>query len=319
MKLIRGLTPELCFSQGVVATIGNFDGVHLGHQALLSRLRLKARSLDCPLLVFLFEPQPGEYFKGAEAPARLSSLREKLAVLARSGVDYVICLKFNRKLAEMTAEAFARQYFFSQLRVKSLLVGADFRFGAGRHGDIQLLSRLGATYGAEVEAFDDFSLLINAEMMRVSSTAIRRALVQGDFARASLFLGRTYSLCGRVIRGDGRGRTFGIPTANINIKRVSLPLKGVFCVRVERQNGQIIDGVANMGSRPTVDGSKNVLEIHLLDYNGDLYGERLQVFFLQKLRDEVKFSSVDALIAQIHEDIRVARAQFSDHGFEVNV
>lgn len=318
MKLIRGLNPELRFNQGVVATIGNFDGVHLGHQALLSKLRLKAKALDCPMLVFLFEPQPAEFFRGAQAPSRLSSLREKLMVLAKAGVDYVVCLRFDRKLAQMSAEDFARRYFFSQLGLSYLLVGSDFRFGAGRQGDINLLTSVAASFGAEIEAFEDYSLLIDSTKIRVSSTAIRMALDQGELDIASMFLGRTYSLCGRVIRGDGRGREWGFPTANISIKRISLPLKGVFCVQVKRQNGQCINGVANMGSRPTVDGSKNVLEIHLLDFNEDLYGERLQVFFLQKLRDEIKFSSVDALISQIHDDIKVARSQFNDRGFEVN-
>lgn len=314
MKLLRGLDRVSDFEKGSVATIGNFDGVHLGHQSLLAELRKQADQRQLPLVVLLFEPQPGEYFHGQEAPARLASLREKLAVLKHCKVDYAICLRFDESLALMSAEDFVRYYFIRLLRVQYLLVGEDFRFGARRLGDLALLKSMGAQAGCQVESFADFNLEAN----RVSSTRIRQALAQGNLSAASHLLGRTFSLCGRVKRGDGRGREWGIPTANLSMHRLSLPLKGVFCVQVRRANGLFLNGVANLGCRPTVDGSKNVLEIHLLDFDENLYGERLEVFFLHKLREEVKFSSVDALIAQIHSDVAAARLQFSAPCFELN-
>lgn len=304
MKLLRGLDKVPNFAHGAVATIGNFDGVHLGHQALLAALRAQADKENLPMVVLLFEPQPGEYFRGEQAPARLTSLREKLNILRLCKVDYVCCLKFNEVLAIMPAQSFAKHYFFSLLQVKYLLIGEDFRFGQGRNGDVQLLKEMGDKAGCTVQAFPDFSIDDN----RVSSTKIRDALSQGHLKRASELLGRTFSLCGRVVKGDGRGRQWGIPTANLTMHRVSLPLKGVFCVQVRREKGKCLQGVANLGSRPTVDGTKNILEIHLLDFDESLYGEMLQVFFLHKLRDEVKFSSVDTLIAQIHADIAAAKS-----------
>ncbi|MBA3535573.1 MAG: bifunctional riboflavin kinase/FAD synthetase [Tatlockia sp.] len=294
--------------------MGNFDGVHLGHQALLKTLRSEATRLQLPLVVLLFEPQPAEYFRPQQAPARLTSLREKLAVLKFSKVDYVYCLKFNEALALMSAQTFAENYFFSLLNSKYLLIGEDFRFGQGRLGDVSLLQKLGANYGCTVQTFPDFSI----NNKRVSSTNIRDALAQGELQAASELLGRTFSLCGRVVKGDGRGRQWGIPTANLAMHRLKLPLKGVFCVQV-RTKGKLFKGVANLGSRPTVDGSKNILEINLFDFDESLYGEMLEVFFLHKLRNEVKFSSVDALIAQIHDDVARARAEFVSRRFILNL
>ncbi|CEK11179.1 bifunctional riboflavin kinase/FAD synthetase [Legionella hackeliae] len=306
MKLLRGLENIPYFSQGTVATIGNFDGVHRGHQALLAKLRLQADRMQLPLVVVLFEPQPGEFFRSSQAPARLATLREKLEVLKRCNVDYVCCLKFNNKLALMEAEDFARHYFFSLLKVKYLLVGEDFRFGRQRQGDIHLIQRIAQEQMARIDVFPAVS--INGD--RVSSTKIREALASGKLNYASSLLGRTYSLCGRVIKGDGRGKQWGIPTANLSTQRLALPLKGVFCIQVKRK-GAWLKGVANLGSRPTVDGTKNVLEVHLFDFDESLYGEMLQVFFLHKLRDEIKFSSVDALIKQIHNDINAAKEFFA--------
>lgn len=307
MKLLRGLDGISHFSEGSVATIGNFDGVHRGHQALLAKLRAQADKLQLPLVVLLFEPQPGEYFRGSEAPARLTSLREKIEVLKHCDVDYVCCLKFNKALALMSAPDFAKQYFFSLLRVKYLLVGEDFRFGQQRMGDVALIQEMGKTLGCQVEAFPDVSL----DNQRISSTKIREALAQGELEHASSLLGRTYSLCGRVTKGDGRGRQWGVPTANLSMHRLSLPLRGVFCVTIKRQ-GKLFTGVANLGSRPTVDGTKNILEVNLFDFDENLYGEMLQVFFLHKLRDEIKFSSMDALIEQIHTDVRAAKAYYAE-------
>lgn len=315
MKLCYGLEQNSDFSAGTVATIGNFDGVHLGHQALLAALRIEADKRQLPLVVFLFEPQPGEFFRGQDAPARLSSLREKLDVLRCCKVDYVYCLKFDKHLALMSAENFAQHYLFSLLKVKFLLIGKDFRFGHERGGDLQLLRNLAKKTAAHVQVFSDF--LIDSE--RVSSTRIREILATGQLEPASYLLGRTFSLCGRVIKGAQRGRQWGIPTANFAMHRIKLPLKGVFCVKVRRASGEWLEGVANLGTRPTVDGSKNILEVHFFNFDADLYGEMLQVFFLYKLRDEIKFSSVDALIAQIHDDIAAAKTAFRLRSFEPNV
>ncbi len=314
MKLLRGIE-NLPFSGGTVATIGNFDGVHRGHQALLMKLHQQADRMQLPATLLLFEPQPAEYFYGWQAPARLTSLREKLLILKQCNIDYVCCLKFNEKLASMPAEAFAEYYFFSLLKAKYLLVGNDFRFGWERKGDINLLKNLAKKRDTVIECFPDFSLTNE----RVSSTKIRQALAQGQLQRATTLLGRTFGFCGRVMKGDGRGRKWGIPTANLTMHRLTLPLQGVFCVQVRRGENQWLQGVANLGSRPTLDGSKNLLEIHLFDFDGNLYGELLQVFFLHKLRDEIKFLSVDALITQIHDDIATAKAQFSRQSFELIV
>lgn len=314
MKLLHGLTKVPDFTKGSVVTIGNFDGVHLGHQALLKVLKEQSKKLRVPVVVLLFEPQPAEFFRPQQAPARLTSLREKLAVLKLCKVDYVLCLKFNRNLALMGAQAFAQSYFFSLLSSKYLLIGEDFHFGQGRLGDAQLLQELGVKNRCKVEIFPDFSI----ENNRISSTKIRQALALGQLDYAAELLGRSFSLCGRVIKGDGRGRQWGIPTANLSMHRLMLPLKGVFCVQLRRAKGEWIKGVANLGSRPTIDGTKNILEIHLFDFNADLYGEMLEVFFLHKLRDEIKFSSVDALIEQIHNDVAAAKSEFHARRFILN-
>ena len=303
MKFLRRVKSLSEFENGVVATIGNFDGVHLGHQNLIKSLKYKALSMNLPVVLILFEPQPREYFQKEKAPARISSLREKLDVLRQCQVDYVYLIKFDKKLAQTAAADFARSYFFDELKVKYLLVGEDFQFGKNREGNYSLLKELGHEHDSEVEAFKNFCI----SNERVSSTKIRTALSNNDFELATKFLGRAFSLCGRVIQGDGRGRQWGIPTANLGMHRLSLPLKGVFVVQV-LWGAQTHYGVANIGTRPTLDGVKNILEVHLFHFNNSLYGELIQVLFLHKLRDEVKFTSVDALITQIHKDVAEARA-----------
>lgn len=303
MRLLRGIHHFSVFDKGVVATIGNFDGVHLGHQNLIKTLRAKANALNLPLVLILFEPQPREYFQKELAPARLSGLREKLDVLRRCQVDYVYCIKFDEVFAQTTATEFARNYLFSTLNIKHLLVGEDFRFGKNREGDVKLLLRLSAEYACNVHVYSDFC--INED--RISSTKIRMALGAGDLETAAKYLGRTYSICGRVVHGAQRGRQWGIPTANIGLRRLSVPLQGVYAVKVRLASQQTVYGVANIGRRPTVDGTKCVLEVHLFDFEQSIYGELVQVFFLHKLRDEVKFTSVDALIEQIRDDIDVAK------------
>jgi riboflavin kinase/FMN adenylyltransferase len=309
MKLLRGFQQISALQQATAATIGNFDGVHLGHQALLKRLRSEADRRHLPILVMLFEPQPGEYFRPEQAPARLSSLREKLASLKTLGVDYVCCLRFDNDLASIPAQHFAEQIIFSLLKARYLLLGEDFRFGMDRAGDVDLLKALASNVHCEVQAFSDFYM----DQQRVSSTQIRQALKAGDLGRAATLLGRPYSLCGRVIYGDGRGRQWGIPTANLNIHHRSLALHGVYCVQVMREGTGPVNGVANIGYRPTVDGRQKNLEVHLFDVDESLYGEILEVRFLHPLRGEIKFDSVDRLIAQIHTDIELAKHWFNGH------
>ncbi len=305
MKLLNGFRQTALLPQNMVATIGNFDGVHRGHQALLASLRSHAVRLQCPALVILFEPQPSEFFRRHQAPVRLMGLREKLHALSHLGVDYVCCLKFNETLSQMTASEFADHILFKSLHVKHLLVGSDFRFGRDRAGDVDLLRTFGRKHGAEVETFPDF--LIGNE--RISSTSIRQALQKGDLEGAASSLGRPYGLCGRVIKGDGRGRQWGIPTVNIALRRAVLPLTGVFSVTVRRMDKSLYQGVANIGRRPTVGGSSQLsVEVHLFDFDEQIYGEMLDIQFIHKLRDEMKFDSVDALIHQIHQDIYSARS-----------
>lgn len=312
MKLLRGLKQIDLLPDGVAATIGNFDGMHRGHQALLATLSIQAKRLACPVLVILFEPQPSEYFQRNQAPARLMSLREKLNALKTLGVDYVCCLKFNEILAHMSANSFAEQAIFKSLRVNYLLVGVDFRFGKDRLGDVDFLVNLGKKHGCKVESFSDYKL----EQRRISSTAIRNALAQGDLNAAAAFLGHPYNLCGRVIEGDGRGRQWGIPTANVALRRDKLALSGVFTVRVRLANNTSHRGVANIGSRPTVDGrNKLSLEVHIFDFAESIYGELMHIEFFHKIRDEVKFNSIEALIDQIKQDIANAQVHFDSPEF----
>ena len=304
MKLLNGLKQAAILPNRVVATIGNFDGVHRGHQALFVSLRMQAARLQCPMLVILFEPQPAEYFQHQQAPARLTRLRKKLQVLQSLGVDYVCCLKFNTKLAQMSAADFAEEIIFKSLNVSYLLTGVDFRFGRDRTGDLDLLDAIGKKHNAIVESFPNFQV----DNERISSTGIRLALLHGNLQYAASCLGRSYSLCGRVIQGDGRGRQWGTPTANIALQDDRLPLSGVFAVHVQRRyDKHVYRGVANIGRRPTIEGKLQLtFEVHLFDFNESIYGEMLDVTFMHHLRKEEKFNSVEALINQIHQDIALA-------------
>ena len=302
MKLLRGEKPFIECRVGCVATIGNFDGVHRGHQALLALLRQKASQMQLPMVVVVFEPQPSECLNPKNAPTRLYQLREKLTALYQCGADYVYCLKFNKQLANMPPEEFAQRFIFTSINANYILLGDDFRFGRNRQGDLSTLRELARISGVVVETCSDFCI----EERRVSSTQIRQALSSGQLETAATLLGRTYSVSGCVIYGQGLGRTIGVPTANISVHRRRLALNGVFCVTVKRKT-QYLTGIANLGVRPTVNGHQQVLEVHLFDFNESLYGERLEVFFVRKLRDEIKFSSFDALTAQIQMDIIAAR------------
>ncbi|MFQ1022044.1 bifunctional riboflavin kinase/FAD synthetase [Avibacterium paragallinarum] len=307
MQLIRGLNhlpPAL--QQGCALTIGNFDGVHLGHQAVLRHLREKATALSLPMVVMLFEPQPSEYFMGDKAPPRLMRLRDKLSALADLGVDYVVRIKFDRAFASLSAEQFIQEYLVQRLKVKFLSIGDDFRFGAGRKGDFALLQQAGEKYGFTVE--DNCSFQLNEQ--RISSTAIRQALAEDDLAHAQQLLGKPYCIYGRVVQGNKLGRTIGFPTANIRLQRQVNPVKGVYAVKAKLPNGAEYEGVANIGRRPTINGVKQLLEVHLFDFKQDIYGQPLQVELCDKIRDEVKFPSFDALKEQIAKDVEVAKGYF---------
>ncbi|SEK68413.1 riboflavin kinase / FMN adenylyltransferase [Atopomonas hussainii] len=309
MELIRGLHNLRPRHRGHVVTIGNFDGVHVGHQAILSRLRESAARAGLPSCVVIFEPQPREFFAGREAPPRLSRLRDKLALLKAAGVDRVLCLSFNQRLRELTAEAFVQRILVEGLGVTHLQVGDDFRFGCDRAGDFAFLQQAGSTLGFTVENTQTVELLGD----RVSSTRIRSLLESGDFATAEALLDRPFVIAGRVLHGQKLGRTLGVPTANIQLKRLRAPLHGVYVVSVQHE-GQVLAGVANIGERPSVAGDGQAhLEVHVLDYAGDLYGQYLPVRFHAKLRDEQKFAGLDALKAAIYADIDAARAYWQQY------
>ncbi len=308
MQLIRGFhnLPEPLKQQGCAVTIGNFDGVHLGHQSILQHLKANAKQLNLPVVVMLFEPQPYEYFQGDQAPARLMRLRDKLAYLAQLGVDYVFCVKFNRTFAQLSAEQFISDYLVKHLKMKFLSIGDDFRFGLNREGDFRLLQKKGQQQSFIVE--DNRSLQLNDR--RISSTAIRQALSEDNLALAEKLLGKPYRIYGRVAHGNKLGRTIGFPTANIYLHRQVNPIKGVYVVKVRLKNGDIFQGVANIGKRPTINGVKQLLEVHLFNFDRDLYGQSLQIEFCHKIRHEKKFPSLNALKNQIENDVVVAKKYF---------
>lgn len=304
MELIRGKHNLGDRHRGCVATIGNFDGVHLGHQAVFEALKRKAGEHGLPATVILFEPQPMEFFHPDQAPARLTRLREKLGQIRACGIDRVLLLEFNRSLAEMQATAFIQKVLVEGLGIRHLYVGDDFRFGAGRAGDFGLLQSAGQNYGFGVESMDT----VCHEECRISSTRIREALLAGDLATAEACLGRSYQLLGRVSHGHKRGRTIGFPTLNIPLRRRVSPLRGVFAVTVQGIEAAALPGVANLGTRPTVSGgNRPLLEVHLFDFQGQVYGAHVGVTFVRYIRDERKFESFDQLRHQIELDAAQAR------------
>lgn len=286
-------------------TIGNFDGIHLGHQAMLARLTVRAASVGGAPTVLTFEPHPREIFMPDAAPSRLTSLREKLEILRRLGAAHVHVCRFTRPFAALSAEDFVRRILVEGLKARYVLVGDDFRFGAKRAGDFALLQDMGQQYGFQAEALHT----VEAAGQRASSTAVRDALAAGDMALAAQLLGRPYSISGRVVGGDRLGRQIGYPTANIQLKHNKPPVKGIFAVQVQGLEKPDWPGVASLGTRPTVHANgKPTLEVHLFDFNRDIYREHVRVEFLHKLRDEAKFPNLDALIAQIGLDAQQARA-----------
>ncbi|THF62422.1 bifunctional riboflavin kinase/FAD synthetase [Pseudothauera nasutitermitis] len=308
MQISRGTPPRA--TSASVLTIGNFDGVHRGHQALLGQLVDKARALGLPATVLTFEPHAREFFSPADAPARLSNLREKLLLLAAAGVDRVHLCRFDARLAALSADAFIDDILIAGLGVRHLFIGDDFRFGARRQGDFALLRSAGERHGFGVEAMP--TLALDGE--RVSSSAVRGALADGDMARAARLLGRPYSIAGRVMHGDKIGRKLGFPTANVQMKHRKPALSGVYAVMVEGLAAHPIPGVANVGARPTVThAGRPTLEVHLFDWRQDCYGAHLRVHFLHKQRDQARFESLAALTAQIGRDADEARAWLATH------
>ncbi|MCU7906034.1 MAG: bifunctional riboflavin kinase/FAD synthetase [Candidatus Thiodiazotropha sp. (ex Epidulcina cf. delphinae)] len=304
MQLVRGLHNLKPDHHGCVATIGSFDGVHLGHQSVFRHLMEKGAELGLPTTVVTFEPQPREFFQPATAPARLTRLREKLQAIKETGVRRVVVLEFNNRLAAMPAEAFVGELLVQGLGVRFLSVGDDFRFGRGRRGDFELLQRMGGRHGFEVENMNTYKL----DAGRVSSTRVRELLTEGDLQTAAQCLGRPYRICGRVAHGNKRGRTIGFPTMNVDLHRRVSPLQGAYAVKVDGLDKQRLPGVANIGVRPMVEGdTRYLLEVHLFDFDRSVYGEHVTVEFVQKLRDEQRFDSFEALRQQILRDAAQAR------------
>jgi riboflavin kinase / FMN adenylyltransferase len=306
MQFFRTI-PELATTARVLA-IGNFDGLHLGHRALLERLTTTARQHGLPSAVMTFEPHPRELFTPDQAPARLTSLREKLALLEGCGVDQVFLLHFSRKLAGLTADEFVERILLRGLGVRHLIIGDDFRFGKGRAGDFALLQAAGKRHGFGVEAMH--TIEIDGE--RVSSSAVREVLGAGDLEHAARLLGRPYCISGRVVHGGKIGRKLGWPTANIQLQRKRVALTGVFAATLSGIDKRHLPGAASLGVRPTLGlGLRPVLEVHLFDFDQEIYGAHVTVHFLHKLRDEMKFDSFAALSAQIASDVAATQEYFS--------
>jgi riboflavin kinase/FMN adenylyltransferase len=304
MELIRGLHNLRERHRGCVLSIGNFDGFHRGHQALIAQLKQHAAGENVPAAVQIFEPTPREFFSPATAPGRVATFRDKLAQLEAAGVERVLCVRFCKGFAAMAAQRYVEEVLVGRLGVKAVVVGGDFRFGAGRGGDLALLQRMGARLGFVAQAVGT----VETGGERVSSSAVREALAVPDFARAERLLGRPYALGGRVRRGLQLGRKLGMPTVNVPMRRRPALRMGVYAVRV-RAGGREWNGVANLGIRPMLERSGCVLEAHVFGEPGSLYGETVQVQFVDFLRDEQRFESLEALAAQMQRDGAQARAR----------
>ncbi|KFA99175.1 bifunctional riboflavin kinase/FAD synthetase [Vibrio mediterranei] len=303
MELIRGIHNLKSQHHGCVLTIGNFDGVHLGHQRVLEQVKKKALLLGLPAVVMTFEPQPMELFAKDKAPARLTRLRDKFELLEAMHLDRLLCVNFNRRFASMSPESFIKDLLVNKLGVKFLVIGDDFRFGKGREGNFDMLKKAGEEFGFEVVNTASFCV----EDTRVSSTAIRQALASDHLDESAEMLGRHYTLSGRVAHGQKLARDFGFPTANISLKRYVSPVRGVYAVQVYGVDSQPLPGIANVGKKPTVAGTTPDLEVHIFDFEGNLYGKQIEVALLHKIRDEKKFESLELLKQQIELDADVAR------------
>ena len=295
----------------VALTVGNFDGIHRGHQAMLQRLLAGARTHGLQSCVLTFEPHPREFFAAQSAPTRLTSLREKLELLAAHGVERTHVQRFDRRFAALAPEAFVEEVLAKRLEARWLLIGEDFRFGAKRAGDLALLKNLGPRYGYQVEILP----AVAHAGARVSSSAVRAALAAGDLAAAEDLLGRPYSISGRVVHGRKLGRELGFATANVQLKHNRPPLTGIYAARVHGVATSSRPAVVSLGVRPTITASgRAVLEVHLFDFSDDLYGAHMRVEFLHKIRDEEKYPDLGALKAQIERDVQAARTFLLESG-----
>ncbi len=307
MEIIHGLYSLKPRHKNCVLTIGNFDGVHHGHQLLLAHLVAKGRELGVPSLLLTFEPLPREFFAGSSVPARLTRFREKITLLRRTELDRVLCLPFNERTRRTSAEWVIEELLHKMLGIRYVVVGDDFRFGKDQAGDYDMLKKAGDHYGFGVSHLGTLTF----EHERVSSSRIREVLAEGNFELAEKLLGHPYFIMGRVVYGRQLGRELGSPTANIRLQRYRAALDGVYAVRASGLD-RTYEGIANIGIRPTVDGKEPLLEVHIFDFSRDIYGELLTVEFLHKIRDEQTFDGLDALTAQIQADIRTAKTWFAD-------
>ena len=301
MQVIRD-NPGRQLLKSSVVTIGNFDALHLGHQTLIRHCELLADG-NRPIAVLTFEPLPATWFRPDAAPARLMSARQKLEYLAKRGIALVWLMRFNQTLAAMSAEDFVQSVLVDTLDANDVVVGEDFRYGKGRQGNTDSLRQSGEKLGFRLSAVP----MLDVSGQRASSTAIREFLAAGDLEGAKHLLGRPFRIVGRVIRGQQLGRQLGYPTANIRLAALPSPVRGIFAIRVRWGNSGWRNGVANLGTRPAVGGEGFLLEAHLFDFKGNLYGQRLEVEFVKKLRDEAHFADIDDLVVQMREDERQAR------------
>ena len=309
MKLIRGLHNLTDPLPGCVATIGNFDGLHLGHQHVIHQLRTVGEIKNLPTAVIVFEPQPVEFFAPQQAPRRLARFRDKIIHFAEMGVDYMICLHFNQQLANLSAEHFVTDILVKRLNIRHLVIGDDFCFGKGRKGDFNYLKQRGQQDNFEVE--NTHTLLMDNE--RVSSTRIRQCLANDDLTCARQLLGRPYTLSGKVAHGKKLGRQLGFPTINLKMGHRAIAVHGIFAVLVKGLDNRVLRGVASIGTRPTVNGKGTILEVYILNFSEQIYGRCVDVEILHKLRDEQKFDSLNALTVQINQDINDAIKYFEDN------
>ena len=303
MEIIRGVQSLLPPQRGCVVSVGNFDGIHLGHQAMLAQLACIGARRGLPTTLITFEPHPREFFSASHAPPRLTRLREKVNELAKSALDRVLVLRFDEALSSMAPSAFIERVLVERLRSEVVVMGEDFRFGHRAEGNIDLMREAGGVHGFEVRCHDTHLL----DGHRVSSTWVRDALAHGDFALARRLLGRPYTMCGRVAHGDRIGRRLGYPTANIPLRRVASPMHGVFAVRLLGTEEGPLPGMASIGHRPTVGGQVTLLEVHVFDFCRDLYGRLVTVEFVAKLRDEECYDGLESLRRQMDRDADAAR------------
>ena len=307
MQLIRGLNNLRQPLPASVVTIGNFDGVHRGHQQVLTQLKRVAAEAKLPSVVIIFEPQPIEFFAPQKAPKRLSRFREKINFLKAQQVDYLLCLRFDEALASQSAKAFVEDILIAQLNTMHLVIGDDFRFGRDRQGNFEFLREQGLKHDFTVDNTE--TLTVDGE--RISSTRIRECIQQDDFEQAAVLLGRHYSLSGKVCHGQKLGRELGFPTINIKMGDKTLIVKGIFAVQVKGIDNRVLKGVASIGTRPTVEGIDTILEVYILNFNQDVYGLSVEIEFLHKIRDELKFETLEELSANIGRDIEKAKAYFN--------